>query len=152
MKTHFAVSQTQQKGWQHPLVARVLEALAVASDQELSQVLEEVVVREGLMTPFLSLPFTEESVEATRLLRTWNNVLKKYEAEVMRLNSKLKPTWWKGLLGKSGFRKNQTRLPKAMVSPLVADFHWKFWKPEQDEMSALFVAESAGGEVSFLSV
>ncbi len=73
----FVVSESQREGWKHPLVQTVKAAAEEKSDAELQETLLTVANGSGLMSPFLPLPFTEDSYAGTRVRTAWNELTAK---------------------------------------------------------------------------
>ena len=62
------VSQAQARAWQHPLVLELQEALkTMTHDFHLKARVSDIILTRGLMTSFLTMPFTVESAEGKRL-------------------------------------------------------------------------------------
>ena len=86
----FAVSRSQAEGWKHPLVQKVEEALTGPCHYDFKAKIRDIILSEGLMTPFLSMPFTAGSSEGQRLAAVLEELKKEFpQREMMRT------FWWK---------------------------------------------------------
>jgi len=64
----FAVPLLQIRGWKHPLVKKVQGFLAQPCDgSDFKTKVRNIILTEGLMKNFLSMPFTASSAEGRRL-------------------------------------------------------------------------------------